>query len=84
MTTEQFIALATGNGGSVVILIGGIITAYRYLINHHIPATDRRWRGMMDSHEEDRTVFREALASLTSRVDAVHADVKDIKERITK
>lgn len=84
MTADQFIALATGNGGSVVILIGGIITAYRYLINHHIPATDRRWREMMDSHEEDRTVFREALASLTSRVDAVHADVKDIKQRITQ
>ena len=84
MTADQFIALATGNGGSVVILIGGIITAYRYLINHHIPATDRRWREMMDSHEEDRSAFREALATLSNRVNAVHADVKDIKERITK
>tara|TARA_R110000824_G_scaffold88655_1_gene217894 strand:- start:3253 stop:3507 length:255 start_codon:yes stop_codon:yes gene_type:complete len=84
MTADQFIALATGNGGSVVILIGGIVTAYRYLINHHIPATDRRWSAMMESHEEDRSAFRDALATLSGRVDAVHADVKDIKERITK
>ena len=84
MTIEQAIQLATGNGGSIVILIGGIITAYRYLINHHIPATERRWAAMMESHEEDRTVFREALSMLSGRLDAVHDDVKEIKQRITQ
>ena len=84
MTTEQWIELATGNGGALVVLIGVIVTAYRYMINHAMPATERRWAAMMGSHEEDRTVFREALSTLSGRVDAVHADVLDIKERITK
>jgi hypothetical protein len=84
MNLEQWIDLATGNGGALVVLIGVVVTAYRFLINHHIPATERRWAIMMDSHEEDRTVFREALSTLSGRLETVHADVLDIKERITK
>ena len=82
MPVEQWIELATGNGGALVVLIGVVVTAYRYQINHHIPATEKRWASMMNSHEEDRSVFREALSTLSGRVDAVHADVLDIKERI--
>lgn len=82
MTVEQWINLATGNGGALVVLIGVCVMAYRYMINHAMPAQEKRWTAMMGSHEEDRSVFREALSTLSGRVDAVHADVKEIKERI--
>jgi hypothetical protein len=82
MTAEQWIDLATGNGGALVVLIGVVVTAYRYMINHALPAQEKRWSVMMTSHEEDRSVFREALSTLSGRVDAVHSDIKEIKERI--
>lgn len=92
MTEEMMIRLLTGPVAALALCLFAIYTAAKWIAQHLPVWVDRHLKQfdkIVESHEQDREVFREGLTTLTvtmkelkNEVDVVKDDVKDIKGKI--
>jgi|TARA_R110000803_G_C11733261_1_gene289955 hypothetical protein len=86
---EEYINLILGPFGALVVMAFVLFGLYRVGIKHilplikssidkHLEQVDR----MLDSHKEDREIFKETIKQIVSRLDKVEDDVSYIKGKI--
>ncbi len=88
----------TGTSGALVLALVMLYAVWRVATLHAVPAVERwakkqdeRFETIMQSHDADRTVFRDTMSSMTTRigsiergVDTLGREVNDLKLHILR
>ena len=92
MSEETFIQVLTGPVAALALCIAAIFYIGRWVATHLPIWVDRHMKqidNIIDSHNEDRKVYREGLETLNmslrdlnGEVDVIKDDVKDIKNSL--
>jgi hypothetical protein len=94
MTEDTLIQILTGPVAALALCISAIFYIGRWIATHLPIWVDRHMKqidNIIDSHNEDRKVYREGLETLNmslrdlnGEVDVIKDDVKDIKRSLDK
>ena len=85
MSAEEINAIITMLSGpassvGVCILVG--YTSYKLIVDKVLPSYDSKFEKIMDAHDKDRTIFKDAVSALSNRIEKVEEDVTDIKKKL--
>ena len=96
MSAAEWVNLAVGPAGGLVVSLSVLYGGYLLLIHQLIPLAhkhledvDARWREQMESHIADRDQFKMSVRSIRSgnkdvadKLDSVSSKVDDIKSHL--
>jgi hypothetical protein len=85
----QFINAATGPASGVIVSLLCLGGFGWFLVRHLLPGHERQIDKILDSHKEDRVVFKDAitgigheLKSLTVKVENMNEKLEDIEDDV--
>jgi hypothetical protein len=96
MSVAEWITLAAGPAGGLLVSLAVLYGGYRILIHQLIPLAhkhledvDARWREQMESHLADRDQFKMSVRSIRAenkgvaeKIESVSSKVDDIKSHL--
>ncbi len=94
MDTAAILNAITGPFAALVLSIGilyWLATKMLPILQRYLEDQNARFGDLVkalektvNSHDADRRTFEKAIASLTTRLDKVEDDIKDIKEKVSQ
>lgn len=85
MSPEDFhtiVELLSGPASSVGVCLLVGYTSYKLIVDKVLPSYDSKFEKIMDAHDKDRTIFKDAVSALSNRIEKVEEDVTDIKKKL--
>ena len=85
MTTEEInaiISVLSGPASSVGVCLLVGYTSYKLIVDKVLPSYDSKFEKIMDAHDKDRSIFKDAVSALSNRIEKVEEDVSDIKKKL--
>ena len=96
MSAAEWVTLAVGPAGGLVVSLAVLYGGYRLIIHQLIPLAhkhledvDARWKEQMESHLADRDQFKMSVRSIRAghkdvaeKIESVSSSVDDIKSHL--
>ena len=85
MTPEEvnaIVSVLSGPASSVGVCLLVGYTSYKLIVDKVLPSYDAKFEKIMDAHDKDRTIFKDAVTTLGSRLEKVEDDVSEIKKKL--
>ena len=79
---NAIISVLSGPASSVGVCLLVGYTSYKLIVDKVLPSYDSKFEKIMDAHDKDRTIFKDAVAALSNRIEKVEEDVTDIKKKL--
>lgn len=80
---NAIISLLSGPASSVGVCLLVGYTSYKLIVDKVLPSYDSKFEKIMDAHDKDRTIFKDAVTTLGSRLEKVEDDVSEIKKKLS-
>ena len=79
---NAIISVLSGPASSVGVCLLVGYTSYKLIVDKVLPSYDSKFEKIMDAHDKDRTIFKDAVSALSNRIEKVEEDVSDIKKKL--
>ena len=79
---NAIISVLSGPASSVGVCLLVGYTSYKLIVDKVLPSYDAKFEKIMDAHDKDRTIFKDAVTALGTRLEKVEDDVSEIKKKI--
>ena len=79
---NAIISLLSGPASSVGICLLVGYASWKLVVDRVLPSYDTKFEKIMDAHDKDRTIFKDAVTALGNRLEKVEDDIKDVKQKI--
>ena len=79
---NAIISVLSGPASSVGVCLLVGYTSYKLIVDKVLPSYDAKFEKIMDAHDKDRTIFKDAVTALGNRLEKVEDDVSEIKKKI--
>jgi hypothetical protein len=79
---SELFPLLTGPTSSVAICLLVGYASWKLVVDRVLPSYDSKFEKIMDAHDKDRTIFKDAVSALSNRIEKVEEDVNDIKKKV--
>lgn len=79
---NAIISVLSGPASSVGVCLLVGYTSYKLIVDKVLPSYDSKFEKIMDAHDKDRTIFKDAVSALSNRIEKVEEDVTDIKKKL--
>ena len=79
---NAIISILSGPASSVGVCLLVGFTSYKLIVDKVLPSYDAKFEKIMDAHDKDRSIFKDAVSALSNRIEKVEEDVSDIKKKL--
>ena len=79
---NAIVSVLSGPASSVGVCLLVGYTTYKLIIDKVLPSYDAKFEKIMDAHDKDRTIFKDAVTMLGTRLEKVEDDVSEIKKKL--
>lgn len=79
---NAIISVLSGPASSVGVCLLVGYTSYKLIVDKVLPSYDSKFEKIMDAHDKDRTIFKDAVTALGTRLEKVEEDVSGIKKKL--
>lgn len=79
---NAIISVLSGPASSVGVCLLVGYTSYKLIVDKVLPSYDAKFEKIMDAHDKDRTIFKDAVTALGTRLEKVEEDVSGIKKKL--
>jgi len=79
---NAIVSILSGPASSVGICLLVGYASWKLVVDRVLPSYDSKFEKIMDAHDKDRTIFKDAVSALSNRIEKVEDDVTDIKHKL--